>query len=99
MAITTDTDATFIVSFVDKKGRPATFATPPVITLDRTDLGTLTINADGYSGTIVPVGPLGTGTITAVGTRMDGSTVAATAVIEFIAAEPVSGTITVTETV
>lgn len=99
MALPTDKTVTFVAEFIDSKGRPAKFVAAPSITLDNPALAELEIGADGYSGKITPLGEVGTLTLTATGTRADGSVVVATGSIDIVTAEPVSGNIAFSEPV
>lgn len=52
------------VSFVDKKGNPATIVGLPAWTPSDAALLTVTPNADGLSATVVANGPIGIGQVT-----------------------------------
>jgi hypothetical protein len=65
MILPVDKSLTFSLSYVDNKGNPAVVDGAPTVTIDRTDLATLTMAADGMSGSITPLGPVGSAQLTA----------------------------------
>lgn len=92
MALPIDKTVSFTVKFVDSKGNPATIVGVPALSLDNPTLASFVSSADGLSGTVTPLGPLGTLRVTAVGVTASGRSVTATGILEIVGGEAVDGT-------